>query len=93
MVLLNGILDFKLSYATGLLSSILRPSLVFWVAQQAGIQKALAKEKLQPKHNTNTPLFAALVGQVHDYALRKLFRSLFNIMPRTMGLPCFPYNI
>ena len=76
--------------------------MVFWDTQQAGISEALAKEKLRLKHYINTPLFSALVGQVHDYALQKLVIEQAKIpkegypldcqctytIHNTIGLPC-----
>ena len=84
------------------MNSVFDKLVVFWDAQQAGILEALAKQKLRPRHNTNTPLFAAIVGQVYDYALQKLVVKQAKI-PRegyppdyqcsctihdTTGLPC-----
>ena len=98
----HSTLKSYLQRGSGDLNSVFNKLVVFQDAQRAGILEALAKEKLRLKHNTNTPLFAALIGRVHDYALQKLVVEQSKI-PRegypipfectcqaqeTIGLPC-----
>jgi hypothetical protein len=75
---------------------------LFWTAQQQGILQATAQDQMRPKHHTNIPTFAKLVGQIHGYALQKLLLELGRIpkdkLPNpecrctiqgSIGLPCF----
>jgi hypothetical protein len=44
---------------------------LFWTDQHAAIQ-TIAKQQNAPKHNINVPLFAAVLKQVHGYALQRI---------------------
>jgi MULE transposase domain len=99
----HGTLKQYLQRGSGDLNTVFDKLVVFWDAQQQGITESLAREKLRPKHNINTPLFAALIGYVYAYALQKLVIEQTKIpkdgialpfqcnciIPFTTGLPCF----
>jgi hypothetical protein len=77
--------------------------LLFWDAQQQSIATSYAQQLLRPRHNTNTPVLAALVGQVYAYALQKLLIELAKlpaekkppestctcVIQSSIGLPCY----
>ena len=48
---------------------------LFWTDQHATIQSIVAKQQLAPKHNVNVPLFAAVLKQVHGYALQRILEE------------------
>jgi hypothetical protein len=84
------------------LATVFNKLIHFWVAQQQGILDSVARQRLRPKHNTNIPLLAAVVGKVHDYALQKILKEHTKLPARnqppstpcictiqgSIGLPC-----
>ena len=49
---------------------------LFWAEQHASIQSTVAQQQLRPKHSVNVPLFAAVLKQVHGYALERILKEL-----------------
>ena len=75
---------------------------LFWTAQHATIQSTVAQQQLRPKHSVNIPLFAAVLKQVHGYALQKILEEHTKLPARgpppssctcsiqqSIGLPCY----
>jgi hypothetical protein len=75
---------------------------LFWKAQLDSIITIVGQQKLRPKSHTNIPLFAALISQVHGFALeiilvenRKLPAtgpppsSCTCTIQQSHGLPCY----
>lgn len=74
---------------------------LFWSEQHASIQSTVAQQQLRPKHSVNVPLFAAILKQVHGYALLRILEELKKIPTRgplpmctcsiqqSTGLPCY----
>ena len=44
----------------------------FWEAQHTTFKTTAAQQKLRPKNSVNIPLFAAVLQQVHGFALDKI---------------------
>jgi hypothetical protein len=75
--------------------------MLFWATQHATIQSTVAQQQLRPKHSVNVPLFAAILKQVHGYALLRILEELKKIPTRgplpvctcsiqqSIGLPCY----
>ena len=74
---------------------------LFWTEQHASIQSTVAQQQLRPKHSVNVPLFAAILKQVHGYALERILKELKKLPARgplpmctcsiqqSIGLPCY----
>jgi hypothetical protein len=45
---------------------------LFWDAQHISIESTQAQQQIKPRHSTNIPLFAAVLGRVHGFALHKI---------------------
>jgi len=74
----------------------------FWTAQHESFKSALAQQKLRPKRQLNTPLFAAVLQHVHSFALQKVLQEYGKLptkgpppqechctIPYSHGLPCY----
>jgi hypothetical protein len=61
----HAILKSYLQRGHGDLRGVFNKLLLFWAGQHSGIQAAVAQQQLRPRHSTNTPLFAAILQQVH----------------------------
>ena len=74
----------------------------FWNAQYTNLKSSVAQQLIRPKHSTNIPLFAAILQQVHSYALQKLVREYTKLpksgpppsscscsIQQSIGLPCY----
>ena len=61
---------------------------LFWTDQHATIQSTVAKQQKAPKHSANVPLFAAILKQVHGYALERILKELKRL-PAVLFL-CVP---
>jgi hypothetical protein len=57
---------------------------LFWKAQATAITTTSAQQQLRPKHNTNIPLFAAILQHVHGYTLQKILLEKAKI-PAQVG--------
>jgi hypothetical protein len=59
----------------------------FWTDQLATIQSTVAEQQLWPKHSVNIPLFAAVLTQVHSYALQRILVEHAKLPARLVGPP------
>jgi hypothetical protein len=64
---------------------------LFWESQDQAVTAATAQQKLRPKTRVNIPLFAAVIQQVHGFALEKIlveYAKLPAVGPSTPGCDC-----
>jgi hypothetical protein len=86
----------------GGLAEIFSKLKLFWTDQHQKIQTAIAQQQIRPRHSTNIPLFAAILKQVHGYALRRILVEHAKLPARgeppasctcsirqSIGLPCY----
>jgi hypothetical protein len=60
---------------------------LFWTDQHQKIRTAIAQQQLSPKHSMNIPLFAAVLKQVHGYALQRILVEHAKLPARLVGPP------
>jgi hypothetical protein len=60
---------------------------LFWTDQYTIIQSTIADQQLRPKHSINIPLFAAVLKQVHGYALQRILVEHTKLPARLVGPP------
>ena len=71
------------------------------IAQHIAIESTQAQQQIKPRHSTNIPLFAAVLGRVHGFALHKITQELTRLplsgppcsecsctVRQSFGLPC-----
>ncbi|RFU34331.1 hypothetical protein B7463_g2029, partial [Scytalidium lignicola] len=99
----HSTLKAYLQRGNGDLNDVFERLLLFWAAQQTGIEIATSQERLRRKHHINIHLFSAVLGHVYDYALEKIVAEKAKIpkaetlditkckctIQRAMGLPCY----
>jgi len=75
----------------------------FWDGQHSSFKSTLAQQKLRLKHQLNIPLFAAVLQQVHSFALQKILQEQAKLpannrpppqectcsIQYSHGLPCY----
>jgi hypothetical protein len=74
---------------------------LFWDAQHIAIESTQAQQQIKPRHSTNIPLFAAVLGRVHSFALHKITQEVTRLplsgpprsecsctIRQSFGLPC-----
>jgi hypothetical protein len=61
---------------------------LFWTEQHATIQSTVAQQQLSLKHSVNVPPFAAVLQQVHGYALERTLEELKKLPARGCPPSC-----